>query len=149
MLNRIQFFYESDVIDMGFVGTKQERVLFPQQVMCFHECNPSDHIFDMFCLIQPFGEAQTMTHTGQLMHQVSDTLPPLWIMSGGTTSPAALTKVRIVDVSPCSLGTVQYWGTPVSHITSSYLGTSWHLLLSQFQSCWDLTMFRSDSTCSN
>ena len=86
-------------------------------------------------LIQPFGEAWTMTPTGQLMCQVSDTLPPLWIMSGGTASPAALAKVRIVDVSPCSYGTVRYWGTPVSPITSSTLGTSWHPLSSQFQIC--------------
>ena len=104
---------------------------------------------NMSRLIQPFGEALTMSLTGQLMCQVSDTWPPLWIMSGGTTSPAALAKVRNVDVSPCSLGTVQYWGTPVSPITSSSLGTSWHPLSLQFQICWGLTMFRSDSTCSN
>ena len=67
----------------------------------------------------------------------------------GPPSPAALAKVRIVDVSPCSLGTVQYWGTPVSPITSSSLGTSWHQLSLQFQICWGLTMFRSDSTCSS
>ena len=51
----------------------------------------------MFHFMQPLGEARTMTPSRQLMHQVSDTLPPLWILSGGTTSPAALAKVRIVD----------------------------------------------------
>ena len=65
---------------------------------------------NMFQFMQPLGEAQTITPTRQLMQQISDTFLPLWIFTGGMTSPTALAKVSIVEVSPCSLGTVQYWG---------------------------------------
>ena len=45
-------FYESDVIDMGFVGIKQ-KVPFPQQAMYFHEPNPSDCIFKKYVPVNP------------------------------------------------------------------------------------------------
>ena len=39
---------------------------------------------------------------GAFIFQLSCTRCPLWITSGGTTFPAALTKDKTVDVSPCS-----------------------------------------------
>ena len=135
---------------MGFVGIKQEEVAFTQQAICFHEPNPLHCIFEKYVTVNPAlqGGPNHDTHRAVDLPCVRH-FAPLWIMTGGTTSHAALAKVMMVDVSPCSFGTVQDWGTPVSPTTSASFGTSWQLLSLQFQICCGLPMLRSDRTCSS
>ena len=103
---------------------------------------------NIFLLIQPFWEANTITPTGASKVQTSATCNPLWITIGGTTSPIALAKVSTDVFSPCSFAIICDAGILVSPTTSLSLGTSGQPLSLHFQNClWEsmLSFFKSYS----
>ena len=90
----------------------------------------------------PFIVAARVTPGGASLAQYCCTLWPLWITIGGQASPIPFTKVRMVEVSPCSPQTIWLAEIHFCARTNSSLDTFYSPVWSLDQICSGEVMFR-------